>query len=160
MNSKPKKGSGRETSRACAQAAEEKLANIIKTEPSVRKIIRKAAVLADLMTGEDIEADARVIREATQAETRIYDVDNKQWLAFPDHKTRLAATTLRRAYTEGLPVKRQITLTGTFASAEEVLERLRSSPEAMKAIAGAGVALEIGGEIIDNESEKVEDEDV
>jgi hypothetical protein len=136
-----------------------KIAELRRDEPAVRAIVRKSKMLADLITEEDLQVDARVIRDACEAEQHVYDPDTKRHVNKPDHKTRLAATTLRRAYHEGTPVKRQITLTGTFAGAEDVLERLKASPEALKAIAGAGVKLEIGGEVIDIEAEKVEDGD-
>jgi cell division septum initiation protein DivIVA len=149
---KPEKSPTDRDSRACAtQAAEKKLSALMKNEPAVRKIIRKAAVLADLITEEDIEDDARVIREATKATLHIFDKDANVMREFPDHKTRLAAATLRRAYHEGLPVKRSVTLTGDFQSAEQLIERLQTSPEALKAIMGSGIQVAVDGEVIDGE---------
>ena len=112
--------------------AVDKLRSIYKLEPAVRKIVKRAAALADLVTEQDLEDDARVIREAANATIIAYDPHLKKHVERPDHKTRLAATTLRRAYHEGLPVKREISIQGTFESGELVIERLKNSPEAMR----------------------------
>ena len=109
-----------------------KAANLKESHNAVRKVVRAAARLADLCTTEDLETDARVIREATTATLKRWDQDSKRLIVEPDHKTRLAATTLRRAYVEGTPVKREIVLTSTFVSAEEIIEQLRQSPEARR----------------------------
>ena len=68
-----------------------KAANLKPSHNAVRQVVRAAARLADLCTTADLEADARVIREATMAENRIYDLPTKSWIVVPDHKTRLAA---------------------------------------------------------------------
>jgi len=112
--------------------AESKLLFLTKNAPTIRRVVRAAARLADLCTGEDLEADARVIRDATNATHRCFNTATKQMEIVPDHKTRLAAVTLRRAYVEGLPVKRAVTLTGKFVSADEILDRMRRSPEALR----------------------------
>lgn len=111
-----------------------KAANLRPSHNAVRAVVRIASRLADLCTGEDLEADARVIREATSATHRIFNTATKQMDIVPDHKTRLAATTLRRAYAEGKPVNREIVLTSTFVSAEEIIAKLRQSPEARRVI--------------------------
>lgn len=129
--------------------AERKLADLRKTEPAVRKVIRKAAVLADLLTEEDLEQDVRVIREACDAEHLTFNPLTKTFERWPDHKTRLAAVTLRRAYAEGKPVERQVTITSTFESADDLLKRIRTSPEAMRVLQTLGAGVEVAGEIID-----------
>ena len=60
------------------------------------------------MTGEDVEADLKVLRQAKKAYHHVYDTKTKRLKKVPDHKTRLAATTLSRAYHEGRPVERSI----------------------------------------------------
>ncbi len=112
--------------------AVDKLRSIYKLEPAVRKIVKRAAALADLITEQDLEDDARVIREAANATVMAYDPHLRKHVERPDHKTRLAATTLRRAYHEGLPVKREISIQANFESGESVIERLKNSPEAMR----------------------------
>jgi len=72
----------------------------------VAKVYKKAAQIADLMTGEDVEADLKVLRDAKKATHHVYDTKKKKLVKVPDHKTRLAATTLSRAYHEGKPVER------------------------------------------------------
>jgi hypothetical protein len=67
---------------------------------SLAKVVKKAAQIADLMTGEDVEADLKVLRDAKKATHHIYDTKKKKLVKVPDHKTRLAATTLSRAYHE------------------------------------------------------------
>lgn len=131
-----------------------KLSELTHVESAVRKVVKRAAVLADLCTGEDLETDARVIREACDAHCRFFDVVTKTWSIIPDHKTRLAATTLRRAYVEGTPVKREVKIIQDFRSTDDVLADLRQSPEGMRALramAGLGVGLQIEGEIIELE---------
>jgi hypothetical protein len=138
-----------------ARASEEKLTKLIKEEPAVRKIIKRSASLADLMTDQDREDDMRVLREAKNANTRIFDVNAKVMVEFPDHKTRLAAMALSRAYDEGTPVQRQVIVAKTFRSAEETVSKLRQSPEliqALKSLTEAGVELEVDGQVIDIET--------
>lgn len=101
---------------------------------AIHKVMRKAAVLADLMTGEDLHNDIRVVREAKKAMCRFFDTAQKKFVEVPDHKTRLAAVQFSRAYAEGLPVARQLTLTRELGGIEEVLGQLRASPEAMRAL--------------------------
>jgi hypothetical protein len=94
----------------------------------VAKVYKKAAQIADLMTGEDVEADLRVLRQAKKAYHHVYDTKTKRLKKVPDHKTRLAATTLSRAYHEGKPVERSITATGKFEDLLELQERVSQSP--------------------------------
>jgi hypothetical protein len=93
----------------------------------VAKVYKKAAQLADLMTGEDVEDDLRVLREAKNAVHYIYDQKQRRLVPVPDHKTRLAATTLSRAYHEGKPVERQQVLKGDFKDFPDLIDRLNSS---------------------------------
>jgi len=65
------------------------------------------------MTGEDIAADLKVLRDARKATHHVYDTTKKKLVKVPDHKTRLAATTLSRAYHEGRPVEKVITVRGS-----------------------------------------------
>jgi len=134
------KTSGPETSRA-----RKKLEGVIKKEPAVAKVVKAAARLADFITPDDRANNARVIREAKEAIYHHYDKATKSLVSQPDHKTRLAATTLELAYDEGLPVKRSIVLSGSFKSAEEMMGVIQSSPEAEKALkvlSGLGINLE------------------
>ena len=122
-----------------------------KHNSKLRQVVRKAAVLADLCTGEDLETDARVIREACDATHRVFDIEAKHTVMVPDHKTRLAATTLRRAYVEGTPVKREVKIIQDFRSTDDVLADFRQSPEGMRtlrALSGLGAGMEIDGEIV------------
>src|SRR5215471_11224363 len=89
---------------------------------NVAKVYKKAAQIADLMTGEDVEADLKVLRDAKKACHHVYDTKKKKLVKVPDHKTRLAATTLSRAYHEGRPVERKEVLT---ANLEDFPTRLR-----------------------------------
>jgi len=131
--------------------AEKKLRETITAEPAVRKVVRAAARLADFITPEDRAENARVIREAKRAMHRVYSKEAKDLIEVPDHKIRLAATTLELAYDEGTPVKRSVTITSNFRSAEEIVQAITSSPEASRALAalsGLGLSLETGGEVI------------
>lgn len=106
--------------------------NDTKHSRALAKVMRKAACLAELMTGDDLEVDLRVIREAKNAVHRIYDKDLNRLVEVPDHKTRLAAVAFSRAYGEGLPVTRQMSVTAEVQmTPEEAMERLRQSPAAM-----------------------------
>jgi hypothetical protein len=143
--------------------AEKKLQKVIKEEPAVRKVVRASARLADFITQEDREENARVIREAANATMRIYSKEKKDLVEVPDHKTRLAAATLRLAYDEGTPVKRSVTIASDFHSADEVVRAIQSSPEASRALAalsGLGLTLEADGEIINTIPETVNNDEV
>lgn len=113
---------------------------------AVKKIERAAARLVDLFTEQDIEDDMRVIREAKNATLRQYDPAAKKTVEVPDHKTRLAATQMSRAYTEGLPVARQLQITASLETADEIMERLRQSPLAMAALGEMQKAAEASAE--------------
>jgi hypothetical protein len=137
------------------ERAEKKLADVIKEEPAVRKVVRKAAQLADLMTDQDREDDARVIREAKNACTRMYDVDQRKFVEFPDHRIRLAAATLSRAYDEGTPIHRQVIAAKHITSSDELIEKVRNSPalaQTIKALQSRGVQVEADGRLIDVET--------
>ena len=117
----------------------EKLKGLWKMDAAIRSIMRRSAALADQLTEQDVEDDARVIREAANATIIAYDPHLRKHVERPDHKTRLAATTLRRAYHEGLPVKREISVQANFESGESVIERIKASPEAMRMLGRMGV---------------------
>jgi hypothetical protein len=119
-----------------------------KKEPSIRPLVRAVRRLADCINEGAPEASAKVIAEAKVATHRIFDVQAKVLVEVPDHKTRLAAVTLELAYVEGLPVKREIVLTGSFESGESVIERLKGSPEAMRVMLG----IQKTGGVIDDDS--------
>ena len=141
--------------------AEKKLQRAMKEEPAVRRVVKAAARLADFITPQDREDNARVIREAKQATTRIYSKEKKDLIEVPDHKIRLAATTLELAYDEGTPVKRSVTITSDFRSAEDILEVMRQSPEATRAIralSGLGIEIEADAETINTMTETVKSE--
>lgn len=95
---------------------------------ALKKVFKTAARLADLCTGEDLEADMKVIRDATRATHRVFDKDSHSLIEVPDHKTRLAAITLRRAYAEGLPVKREEIVQVNIDGDEEAQRRMFQSP--------------------------------
>lgn len=137
--------------------AEHKLQTLRQKEPAVRKIVRKAAILADLITPADLEASARVVREAKEATTQRYDKDAKAWVTEPDHKTRLAAAAFERAHTEGLPVARHVILTSSFKDPSELLSALNESGEAAKAMATLA-ELGINVELSEDEGEIIEAE--
>jgi hypothetical protein len=100
----------------------------------VAKVYKKAAQIADLMTGEDVEEDLRVLREARHAVHHIYDQKQKCLIPVPDHKTRLAATTLSRAYHEGKPIERTISASGDFEDLQSLLEAMKNSPAAQASL--------------------------
>lgn len=148
----------------CLRAADEEEAarrgaeRLSAQQPSkiMRKLLRRAAILADFITEEDREASMRVVREAKQAMHYVYDHGQKCLVEYPDYKTRLAAVTLERAYDEGLPVQRVLTAQPTMESTEEIMARLRGSPAAMAALRAArdaGAQLVLNGEAVEIEAE-------
>ena len=100
----------------------------------VAKVYKKAAQIADLMSGEDVEADLKVLRDAKKATHHVYDTKKKKLVKVPDHKTRLAATTLSRAYHEGKPIERSIAVHGDVDDFAAMLEKARNSPAALEAL--------------------------
>jgi hypothetical protein len=134
-----------------AAAAEEKLARLRREEPALRPVLRTAARLADLIEDSDVETAKTVITEAMKATTRVYNPLTRSFDLLPDHKTRLAAVTLQLAYSEGTPVRREVSVSTNFESFDVVLERMRQSPEATRILASMGMKLDppavIEGEI-------------
>jgi hypothetical protein len=119
-------------------------------------VVKKAACLADLMTDKDREDNMRVLREAKNAMHHVYDKDIERLVEKPDHKTRLAATTLQLAYDEGLPVQRQVVITKKFETAGEIIASVKQSPELLKAIMAInaqGIQIEADGQVIDIETD-------
>ena len=100
----------------------------------VAKVFKKAAQIADLMTGEDVEADLKVLRDAKKAFHHVYDAKTKKLKKVPDHKTRLAATTLSRAYHEGRPLEKSMTLHTDAKDWPAMLAELAASSPAFQAI--------------------------
>jgi len=100
----------------------------------VAKVYKKAAQIADFMTGEDVEADLKVLRDAKKATHHVFDTKTKKLKKVPDHKTRLAATTLSRAYHEGKPVERSIQANGDFKDFPGLIERLNASESYREAL--------------------------
>ena len=80
------------------------------------------------MTGEDVEADLKVLRDARKATHHVYDTRKKRLVKVPDHKTRLAATTLSRAYHEGKPVERSVSAHADVKDFPSLIEKLKASP--------------------------------
>jgi hypothetical protein len=80
------------------------------------------------MTGEDVEADLKVLRDAKKAYHHVYDTKEKKLVKVPDHKTRLAATTLSRAYHEGKPVERSIAAHVDATDFPSLIEKMKASP--------------------------------
>lgn len=137
--------------------AETKLQAVIRKDKHVAPIIRTARILADYLTEEDIADDARVIREACNATILAYDPHLKRHVERPDHRLRLAASTLRRAYHEGTPKARMDLVVDDKRTAQEVVTQIRDSPEmraALAALAGLGMRGISGpdGEVIDVEA--------
>ena len=135
-----------------AEKGAQKLAKAMKEVSAIRKVVRASARLADFISQEDREDCARVIREAKQATMRVYSKEKGDLIVIPDHKTRLAATTLELAYIEGTPVKRSVEIKAEFESADMLIERLRSSPEAMRMIRAyseKGIPIQHQGQVPD-----------
>jgi hypothetical protein len=82
-----------------------------------------------------VAEDLRVLREAKHATHHVYDQKQKCLVPVPDHKTRLAATTLSRAYHEGKPIERQISITGDAEDFAAMLQRYRNSPAFQRVLA-------------------------
>ncbi len=126
-----------------AAAAEEKLARLRREEPALRPVLRTAARLADLIERSDVEAAKTVIDDALNATTRAYNPTTRSFDLLPDHRTRLAGVTLMLSYHEGLPVKREVSVSANFESFESVLERLKESPEARRMLSSLGMNLDV-----------------
>jgi len=124
----------------------------VQQNPTMRKILKRAARLADLMSEEDAKESEKILFGAMQATRRYFNFETKRVEYLPDCRTRLAAVALLLAYTEGLPVQRVRQDRAEMETGEEIMARLRQSPEAMRAVCGlqqAGVKLTHGDEVID-----------
>jgi hypothetical protein len=104
-----------------AGRAGEKAVVVVK----IPKVIR---TLLDSMNEDDLDQVARVYREAMNATTTMWDVNERKLITLPDHKTRIAAANMVAAYKEGLPVQRQIRLGAHFDELRDVVERAKRSP--------------------------------
>ncbi len=116
-------------------------------------MVRAVRRLADCIKENAADKNAQVIEDAKNATHRVFDPASRTMIEVPDHKTRLAAVTLELAYVEGTPVKREISVTGTFESFETVLDRLKQSPEARRMLAGIGMNLDVQKSPIEIEAE-------
>jgi hypothetical protein len=114
---------------------------------AVVKIPKVIRTLLDSMSDDDLDQVARVYREAMDATTTMWDVNEKKLITLPDHKTRIAAANMVAAYKEGLPVQRQIRLGAHFDELSDVVERFKRSPAAQDFVRrmAAGLVLKIGG---------------
>jgi hypothetical protein len=126
-----------------AAAAEEKLARLRREEPALRPVLRTAVRLADLIEASDIAQAKRVISDAMTATHRVYNPISRSFDHVPDHRSRIAAVTLQLAYHEGLPVKREVSVTANFEPLDSVLERLKESPEARRMLSSMGMNLDV-----------------
>ena len=86
------------------------------------------------MTGEDVEADLKILRDAKKACHHVYDTKKKKLVKVPDHKTRLAAATLSGAYHEGKPIERTISASGEVDDLQSLLEAMKQSPAAQASL--------------------------
>jgi hypothetical protein len=103
-------------------------ARMSQTQASLVKVMKKSAQLADLMTGEDLEEDMRLLRGLKRATTKMWDPKQKKLIDVPDNKTRLAALALSRAHHEGLPVQRSISAHADYEDLQTLLEAMKHSP--------------------------------
>jgi hypothetical protein len=103
--------------------------------------------LLDSLNADDIDAVARVYREAMLATHRYWSDEGKdpktgrakgKWVIEPDHKTRITAANMVAAYSEGLPIQRQVQLNANFKDLSEDLRALKGSPEAMRMLRSLG----------------------
>lgn len=110
----------------------------------VAKVMKKAAQLSDVLTDSDTEQDLRVLREAKQATHLVFDPVTRTMVERPDHKTRLAATQLSRAYVEGLPVAQQVVLTAAanFKDNQTILLEMVATPSGRREALRAGLITE------------------
>lgn len=138
-----------------------KLNTLQKKESSVQRVVKAAARLADRITEEDRAKFKDKLIECMDASRTFYSATEKIMITEPDHKTRLAAITLALAYDEGTPIQRVSAVVSHHTPASETVEKYRQSPAmmaAIKAASGMGMSLELQGEIIDIDSEIVDDE--
>jgi hypothetical protein len=92
---------------------------------SLAPIIKKSKSIAELFTDEDREQSYQAIKEAKQA-NHVY-ITKDGIVEVPDHKTRLAAVALERAYDEGTPIARSISAHADFKDFPDLIDRLNSS---------------------------------
>ena len=77
---------------------------------------------------------SKVLRDAKKACYHVYDMKKKKLVKVPDHKTRLAATTLSKAYHEGKPIERTISVSGDFEDLQSLLEAMKQWPAAQASL--------------------------
>lgn len=163
QKTKPNKSESPTRARACARSRED-------SKPARNSIPQQiAASLANFLTEEDLADVVAVYRAGLRATQRVWiaeeAVDERgrrrgHWEHHPDFRTRLACADMIAAYKEGLPVQRQAILVQQFESMDQTRERVSHSPELLKAIGNlqkGGVAVEAGGEVIEIQTEPVQE---
>jgi hypothetical protein len=138
-----------------------------KKENQATKVSKVIQTLMEILTDEDLKRVAEVYRGALQANQRHWVDEGKDpktgramghWEVIPDFKTRIVAANMIAAYKEGLPVQRQVVINKAFESADNAIQRIKKSPELLRAIQtlqGSGLTIEAGGEAIDIETEEL-----
>lgn len=137
IQERQKKASPRARARVPAKPAAE-TAVLVKTKGAGKAVASLLAAITD----DDVELVAKVWREAMTATRHFWRESGRDergksigsWVEEPDHRTRIDASRLVAAYREGLPIQRQLQLQGKIEDLDDMLNRVRSSPEAMKAL--------------------------
>ena len=120
---------------------------------------QRATPISQLFTAEDHERAAEVVRESLDAEIAIVVPGTKESPAYvehvPDHKSRLEAVKFMAAYTEGLPVARQMVLHGDFKDLDaDQRDVLLGSPSVLEVL---GEMEEASVSQLENESQSFTD---
>jgi hypothetical protein len=105
-----------------------------KSANAIAKVMKKAALIAELLTENDQLENLRVIREAKKATYRWYNPETKKAELIPDTKARLAGAVLDLAYREGKPVERSHVVTENLGNRTLLEAQLIASPKMMEAL--------------------------
>jgi hypothetical protein len=112
------------------------------------KTARMIGSLLEAIDANDIQAIARVWREAMNADRRYWVDKGKNpktgramgyWASEPDHKTRIAAANMMAAYTEGLPIQREVQLNANVDDLQQTIDNLKHSPAGQKMLEAMGM---------------------
>lgn len=80
--------------------------------------------------------------EALKAERKVWSKDAQDFVAEPDHATRLRAAELITAYAEGRPIERKFELRGNVETFEDRKAVMLESPEGIKTLRAVGAISE------------------
>jgi hypothetical protein len=96
--------------------------------------------LSELLTADDLEGAAEVWRDGMKANKFAWSQLEQGFVdtGFPDWDVRERMAAKVAAYKEGLPVAKQMIISGTFDDFGKMISKMQGSPEALRVLQSMG----------------------